>query len=241
MSIWSRIIRGAAGISFNTPIGGIVGDLAGHAVERRSRERPPTDATKQVAFTIAVVVLGAKMAKADGIVTEAEVEAFKEVFQVPPEEMKNVGRVFNMARKDSAGYEPYARQVARMFRDSPEVLEDLLHGLFHIAKADNVLHPAEIVFLQDVARLLGFDEAGFQRIRAHHAPPDTADPYVILGVAHDADDHEVRDTYRALVRENHPDKLIARGMPEEFIKLGTEKLAHINEAYRRIRRQRGLA
>ncbi len=240
MSIWSNIIRGAAGISFNTPIGSIVGRVAGHDVERRARERPPTDATKQVAFTIAVIALGAKMAKADGIVTEDEVEAFKQVFQVPPEEMKNVGRVFDMARKDAAGYEPYARQVARMFRDNPEVLEDLLHGLFHIAKADNVIHPAEIVYLEGVARILGFDEAGFQRIRAHHLPPDASDPYVILGVAHDASNEEVRDTYRALVRENHPDKLIARGLPEEFVKFGTEKLAHINEAYRRIRRQRGL-
>ncbi len=236
MSVWSRLLLGAAGISLNTPIGSLLSTLTGGG----EPDEPGREGTRQIAFTIAVIVLGAKMAKADGIVTEAEVEAFKEVFHVPPEEMKNVGRVFNMARKDAAGYEPYARQVARMFRDNPVVLEDLLHGLFHIAKADNLIHPAEMSFLRDVAGILGFDELAFNRIRAHHAAPDASDPFAILGIPHEATDDAIRSAYRALVRENHPDRMMAQGLPEEFVKLGTAKLAQINEAYRAIRQQRGL-
>ncbi len=236
MSVWSRILKGAADLSLNTPIGDLLGALTGGG----GRAEPGREGTHQVAFTIAVIALGAKMAKADGVVTEDEVEAFKEVFHVPPEEMKNVGRVFNMARKDAAGYEAYARQVARMFRGNPVVLEDLLHGLFHIAKADGVVHLNEVAFLQEVGTIFGFDEFAFNRIRAHHLPPEATDPYVLLGMPHDAADGEVRTAYRALVRENHPDRLMAQGLPEEFVKLGTEKLAQINDAYQRIRQQRGL-
>ncbi len=239
MSIWGKIIGGAAGFALGGPLGALLGGIAGHAVDRMSRETEGGDGTKQIAFTIGVIVLGAKMAKADGVVTRDEVQAFRQVFQIPPEEIKNVGRVFDLARKDSAGYEPYARQIGRLFQGNPEVLEDLLHGLFHIAKADNVIHPAEVAYLQGVAAIFGFDEAAFQRIRAHHMPSDATDPYLILGVAHDAEDDEIKRTYRKLIRENHPDRLIAQGLPQEFVDLGTEKMAHINEAYDRIERQRG--
>ncbi|MDP6705033.1 MAG: TerB family tellurite resistance protein, partial [Alphaproteobacteria bacterium] len=124
MSIWGKIIGGAAGFALGGPIGALLGGLAGHAVDRLAAETDAGDGSKQIAFTIGVIVLGAKMAKADGVVTRDEVQAFREVFHVPPEEIKNVGRIFDMARKESAGYEPYARQIARLFEDNPEVLED---------------------------------------------------------------------------------------------------------------------
>ena len=239
MSIWGKIIGGAAGFALGGPIGALLGGLAGHAVDRLAKETEVGDGSKQIAFTIGVIVLGAKMAKADGVVTRDEVQAFREVFHVPPEEIRNVGRIFDIARKDSAGFEPYARQVARLFEDNPEVLEDLMHGLFHIAKADNVIHPAELTYLQGVAEIFGFEEHAFQRIRAHHVAPEASDPYLILGLSHDAGEEEVKRTYRKLTRENHPDRLIAQGLPQEFIDLGNEKMAHINEAYDKIRRQRG--
>ncbi len=239
MSIWGKIIGGAAGFAFGGPIGALLGGIAGHAVDRLAKETDVGDGSKQIAFTIGVIVLGAKMAKADGVVTRDEVQAFREVFHVPPDEIRNVGRIFDMARKDAAGYEPYARQVARLFEGNPEVLEDLLHGLFHIAKADNMIHPAELVYLRGVGEIFGFEEHEFQRIRAHHAPPDAADPYLILGLAHDVGEEEAKRVYRKLTHENHPDRLIAQGLPQEFIDLGNKKMATINDAYDTIRRQRG--
>ena len=178
------------------------------------------------------------MAKADGIVTRDEEEAFQRIFRVPPGEEANVQRIFNLARQDMAGYETYAAQIARAFRGNPAVLEDILDGLFEIAKADDVLHPGELAFLEKVAEIFGFAPNEFRRIRASHFP-DASDPYVILGVAHNASDDEIKRTYRLLVRENHPDRLIARGVPEEFIRLGTDKLAAINAAYAKIVEERG--
>jgi DnaJ like chaperone protein len=242
MSIWGKIIGGVGGFALGGPLGALLGGLAGHAVDRlRGQEAgEDRDGTREIAFTIGVIVLGAKMAKADGQVTRDEVDAFKQVFHVPPEEMKNVSRVFNLARKDASGYEPYARQIARLFDEGTQVLEDLLHGLFHIAKADGVVHPNELEYLRQVAAIFGFDEAGFGRIREHHMGADAADPYTILGVAHDASDAEVKSAWRRQINENHPDRAIAQGLPQEFVDLANEKLAAINDAYDRIAKQRGL-
>ncbi len=239
MSIWGKVIGATAGFAVGGPIGAMLGGVAGHVYDKK-RAASPKDGTRQIAFTIGVIVLGAKMAKADGVVTRDEVEAFKEVFQIPPEEMKNVSRIFDRARQDAEGFEPYAHQIAGLFEGSPQVLEDLLDGLFHIAKADNVVHPAEIEFLERVAGIFGFDENDFARIREGHVGPDAADPYTILGVKRDMSDDEIKSAYRQLVREHHPDTLIAQGMPEEFVEVANGKLASINDAYDRVERERGM-
>ena len=186
-----------------------------------------------------MIALSAKMAKADGTVSIHEIEAFDRMFRVPPSEEANVRRIFNLARQDTAGYEIYAAQIARQLRGNPGLLEDVLDGLFEIAKADGVLHPAELAFLEDVANIFGFSPDEYRRIRASHVEPDRADPYAVLGIEYGASEDEIKRTYRLLVRENHPDSLMARGVPEEFIKLATDKLATINNAYETIEKERG--
>lgn len=246
MSVWGKILGGAAGFALGGPLGALIGAVAGHAVDKlrtpgREGEGAAGDTTKGIAFTIAVIVLGAKMAKADGQVTHDEVAAFKEVFHVPPDELKNVGRLFNQARKDASGFEPYAEQIGRMFRDHPAVLEELLDGLFHIARADGVVHQEELAYLERIAAIFGFNAVDWDRIRAGNVAPDKGDPFEILGMSRSAGDDEIKAAYRRLVRENHPDSLIAQGMPAEFVELANEKLAIINVAYDRIRELRGSA
>ncbi len=257
MTVWGKVLGGATGFAMGGPFGALLGGLAGHAVDwmrdstrsLQEQEAPVGEAeadhraddnTKKVAFTIAVIVLGAKMAKADGVVTKDEVHAFKQVFHVPPEEMKNVGRVFNQARKDSAGFEPYARQIARMFRHNPNVLEELLDGLFHIARADGQVSNAELAYLRQVAEIFGLDEAAWERVKASAAAEEGQDPYELLGLDPQASDDAVKSAYRKLVRENHPDRLVSQGMPQEFIDMANDKLAAINSAYEQIRKQRGM-
>ncbi len=243
MSIWGKIVGGAAGFMLGGPLGALLGGLAGHAVDRMAESaqgEDADDATKNIAFTIGVIVLGAKMAKADGVVTRDEIGAFKQVFHIPANEMQNVGRVFDRARRDAHGFEPYARQVAGMFRDNPAVLEELLDGLFHIARADGKVTDDELAFLSRVAEIFGIDRAGWERSRATNLSPDGADPYGIIGVNRDADDAAIKSTYRKLVVENHPDKLVAQGMPPEFVEMANEKLAKINAAYDQIRKERRL-
>ncbi|MCW5700386.1 MAG: TerB family tellurite resistance protein [Rhodospirillales bacterium] len=251
MSIWGKVIGGVAGFALGGPLGALIGAVAGHAVDKIRGDSAaalsaPTDeeasssGTRQVAFTVAVIVLGAKMAKADGTVTREEVDAFKEVFRVPPHEMKNVGRIFDMAKKDASGFEPYARQVAWMFRNEPPILEELLSGLFHIAKADGEIHPAELSYLRRVADIFGLDANAFERVRAMFMGPSEADPFEVLGVSRQASNDEIKRAYRKLIHENHPDKLVAQGLPQEFIDLANERMAIINSSYDKIEKQRSL-
>ncbi|HEY1638432.1 MAG TPA: DnaJ family molecular chaperone [Rhizomicrobium sp.] len=237
MSIWGKIGGAAAGLLAGGPVGAVFGALAGHILVDRPSAASPRATDPGVAFTIAMIALGAKMAKADGVASGDEEEAFRQYFRVPPSEEANVRRIFRLARQDTAGFESYARQIANIYRGQPAVLEDILDGLFEIAKADGVLHPGELAFLERVADIFGFAPNEFRRIRASHFP-DRSDPYVILGVAHDASEDEIKRTYRMLVRENHPDSLMARGVPEEFVKLANDKLAAINTAYEKIGQER---
>jgi DnaJ like chaperone protein len=226
MSIWRRIVDGAQAL------GGPLGALA-RGVDSDSA---PRDGTKQVAFTIAVIALSAKMAKADGEVSEAEVAAFGEVFRAPPEEVANVARVFDLARRDVAGYEAYARQIARLFESDRQVLENLMHGLFHIAQADGPAREPELEYLRKVAQIFGFGRLGFQRIRSHHMDDLSCDPYIVLGLQCGAPFEDVKAAWRRLVREHHPDRVTAQGLPQEFVELANQKLVKLNEAYERIRR-----
>lgn len=242
MSIWGKIVGGAAGFALGGPLGALIGAFGGHFVDKMTGESEGgRDAQKSVGFTIAVIVLGAKMAKADGKVTPDEVSAFKQVFKIPPEEMKNVARIFDQARKDSAGYEIYARQVAGMFHENPAVLEELLWCLAYIAKADGSIHPGELEFLEGVSDIFGFDRATFERVTAIPLQGSPDDPYTILGVERSATDDEIKRAHRKLVVENHPDKLTAQGLPEEFVEVANRKLAAINAAYDAIKSERGLS
>lgn len=234
MSIWGKIAGAGVGLAVGGPLGALVGAVAGHLVIDRAV------ADNEVVFTVALIALSAKMAKADGQVSDVEIRAFEEVLKVPESEKGNVDRVYKIAQQDVAGFEAYAAQLARIYRDNPAMLEDVLDALFHIAKADQYIHPAEIEFLRNVADIFGFSEVEFARIRASHLGPEKGDPYLVLGITPDISTEDLRKAYRRLVRENHPDTLIARGVPKELVSIANEKLATINVAYEKILNQRGM-
>lgn len=194
---------------------------------------------RRVAFSIAMIALSAKMAKADGIVTQDEVRAFRQIFSVPREETKNVARLFDLAKRDTAGFEAYAEKLARLCgsgRPNCAMLEDILDGLFHIARADGMVHEREVSFLRRIAAVFEIDEDDFEVILTRHAQLGEQDPYRVLGIARGTPFGEIRTRYRRLVAENHPDRLIARGVPEEFVKIANSRLAVINGAFERIER-----
>jgi DnaJ like chaperone protein len=207
-------------------------------IATRSRTAGPVE--DRVAFAVGVIALGAKMAKADGVVSMDEVNAFKEVFRVPEGEMQHVAHVFNLAKQNVAGYETYAERLATMFKGNRKLLEDVLEGLFHIAKADEVLHPREEQFLAGVAKRFGMTETEFAYIKARHVVKAERNPYDVLGIKPSVSNKGLKSHYRKLVAEHHPDKLVARGLPEEFVSIATKKITAINEAYDQIARERKL-
>jgi DnaJ like chaperone protein len=198
-----------------------------------------SDGELPVAFTIAVVALSAKMAKADGVVAGVEVDAFYKAFHVPPAELANVRRVFDLAKEDTAGFEGYATQIARLLAHQKALLTDVLDTLFHIASADRAIHPAEDSFLHTVARLFGLSESEYRHHRAQYIH-DASSPYDVLGLHPSADPDAIKRRHRKLVRENHPDLAIGRGLPPEMIEIATRRLQAINDAYAVIAQERGL-
>ena len=224
-------------------MGALLGAGVGHAVDKgieTATGGEADDAVRRITFTIGVIALSAKMAKADGVVTEDEVEAFKRLFRIPAQEARNVGRVYRMAQQDTAGFETYARQIARLFAENRAVLEELVDALFYIAQADGVLHPHELEYVRKVAEIFGFTDTEFEAIAARHMGPAYEDPYTILGLDRKASDDEIKAAYRRLIKEHHPDRLIAQGMPEEFVQVANDRLAAINQAYDKIEAERGL-
>ncbi|ROT96283.1 molecular chaperone DjiA [Histidinibacterium lentulum] len=221
MSIWSRIADALAALRAGEGLSAVFDAL-----------RSPPE--RRAAFAIAVIALGAKMAKADGRVTRDEVTAFREVFHIPREQEKNAARLFNLAREDVAGFEEYAARIAAMFSGQSQTLCDLMEGLFHIALADDTYDPREDAFLRRVAEIFGFDEARFRRLRAQFVPDAESDPYDLLGVPPGAPLEEVRSAWRQMVRDSHPDVMIARGVPEEAVKLAEKRLIAVNRAWEEI-------
>lgn len=199
---------------------------------------------RRVAFSVAMIALSAKMAKADGIVTPDEVVAFQEIFEIPNKEAQNVSRLYNLAKQDVAGFESYASKMAILCgsgEDNCPVLEDILDGLFHIAKADGVLHEKEQSFLARVAEIFRVDEAHFERIIARHTYETSHDPYAVLGLPKDATLETIKKHYHRLVADAHPDRLIARGVPEEFLAIANSRMAALNTAFAAIEKERRAA
>ena len=227
MSVWQRLSAFVGSASERT---GFVGSLV-NALDPDNWLPGGRDA----AFTLALIALSAKMAVSDGVVTASELRAFQRTVEISPGIEEQVDRLFKLAQQDVAGYEAYAKKVRRFFIDSPDTLEHVLDGLFYIASADGMIHDAELDYLKNVSDIFGFDDARFEQLTAQHVLFERGvDPYVVLGLAPTADRSEVKRVYRLLVAEHHPDRLIAKGVPEELIDVATARMAAINNAYNQI-------
>lgn len=223
MSLWQRIL-GAGARLFGPPSRG---DGRGQAGE-----------IDQASVVAALVALGAKMAKADGQVSREEVVAFKRVFKASPDNEAIIGRFFDLARQTTLGYERYASIVAKHFRARPSALEDILDGLFHIALADRVITDQEAAYLERVAEIFGLSEREFKRLKTAHLGLASDDPYLILGVDEDISDNDLKRAYRRIAGANHPDRMMAKGVPQELMGLANHKMAMINRAYSEICEER---
>lgn len=222
MSLWDRIETAITGARRRT-LGAILEALA--AQQQRRNE---------TAFSIALIALSAKMAKADGFVTDDEIGAFRDFFHFPEKEEGRVRMIYRLAEQDVAGFEEYLRQVARIFAGAPAVLEDVLDCLFHIAAADGVAHPRELELLDRAAEIFGISKPAYHRLRAVHLGLGADDPYLILGIEPGISLDAVKFAYRALSRDHHPDALMARGVPPDLVRIAEGRMAAINAAYEQI-------
>lgn len=222
MSIWDRIEAGIAEARRRT-LGALLESLAAQKQKR-----------KEAAFSIALIALSAKMAKADGVVTDDEIDAFRDFFHFPEKEADKVRMLYHLAQQDVAGFDEYLRQVARIFDDAPAVLEDVLDCLFHVAAADGVAHPRELELLDRAAKAFDVSEAAYHRMKSGRLGLGDDDPYLTLGLLPDAGLEDIKAAYRMLVRDHHPDALISRGVPQNLVRIAEGRMAAINAAYEKL-------
>jgi len=242
MSIWGKIIGGTTGFALGGPLGAIIGMMIGGSFDRSARKLSSSNQIsqqqKQNVFALCIIVLSAKIAKADGQVTKEEIYTFKEKFNIQAEEMSEVSKIFNEAKKSSFGFKNIADQVGNLFSDNKVLLEQLLNNLFYIAEADGLTSSNEIEVLRSISQSFHFNETDFQRIFHSRLNNKESDPYKILGVTREDSDNNIRKKWIELSKEHHPDYLIAKGMPKEFIKEANKELSSINLAYDKIKELR---
>ena len=244
MSIWGKIIGGTTGFALGGPLGAIIGMMIGGSFDRSARKFSSSNQIsqqqKQNVFALCIIVLSAKIAKADGQVTKDEIYTFKEKFNIQAEEMSEVSKIFNEAKKSSFGFKNIADQVGNLFSDNKVLLEQLLNNLFYIAEADGLTSINEVEVLRSISQSFHFNETDFQRIFHSRLNNKESDPYKILGVTREDSDNNIRKKWIELSKEHHPDYLIAKGMPKEFIKEANKELSSINLAYDKIKELRGF-
>jgi len=262
--VWGKIIGGMAGFAMGGPFGAMMGAAFGHAAESKMGgsspwgqfpgfgstsfgfAAPPSflPGRRDQLFALAVVVLSAKVAKVDGPVKRTEIDAFKRAFRIPPEAVRDIGMLFDQARESPEDPITYARRLGEAFADNQGMLEDVLAALFMIATADGALNVAERDLLSGICHGFGLGRAAWDRASGaspnRHVTAQQEDPYAVLGVSRDAGPDELRATWKKLMRENHPDSLASRGIAPEFIARASDKVARINAAWDRIKRDRGL-
>ena len=239
MSIWGSIIGGFVGFSFAGPIGALIGSMVGGRISsaRRSGFQRNFVPSQQV-FAIALIILTAKLAKADGNVSKEELVAIKEKLKIPEHEIDQVGKIFNTAKEDSLGYEPYAQQITQIYRNNPAVLDEVINILFYVAEADGNVSDSEVVIIRSIAKIFGLSESQFAGIKESRKSSDKLNPYLVLGCDPNDDFVAIRKKYLLLSKEHHPDILVSKGVPQEVIEESKKKMRAINSAFDQIEKMK---
>ena len=237
MSIWGSLIGGMIGFSLGGPFGMLLGSLLGGKISRaRSSSNFGAFAQPQQIFALSLIVLSAKLSKADGKISREELVAVKDKLKIPENEIDKVGKIFNKAKEESTGYEPYAQQIAQIYRGSTNVLEEVINILFYIAEADGEVSSSELVMIENISKIFGLNKVQFNSIRESRKGSDKLNPYVVLESGPDDDLQSIRKKYLKLSKENHPDLLMSKGVPQEVINESKNKMRAINSAWDQIQK-----
>ena len=239
MSIWGSLIGGMVGFSLGGPFGMLLGSLIGGRISRaRSGNLSGfgTFAQKQQIFALSLIVLSAKLSKADGQVSKEELVAVKEKLKIPENEIDQVGKIFNKAKEESTGYEPYARQITQIYGKNPNVLEEVINILFYIAEADGNVSESELRMIEHISQIFGLNTSQFNSIKESRKTSDKLNPYIVLESKPDEDIQAIRKKYLKLSKEHHPDLLISKGVPTEIIEESKKKMRAINLAWDQIQK-----
>ena len=241
MSIWGSLIGGMVGFSLGGPFGMLLGSLIGGKISRArsgAARNFGAFAQPQQIFALSLIVLSAKLSKADGQVSKEELVAVRDKLKIPENEIDKVGKIFNKAKEESTGYEPYAKQIAQIYKNNLNVLEEVINILFYIAEADGKVSNSEIAMIRNIAKIFGLTENQFEGIKESRKSSDKLNPYIVLGCDSNDDFASIRKKYIKLSKEHHPDVLMNKGVPPEIIEESKKKMRAINAAFDQIEKMK---
>ena len=237
MSIWGSLIGGMIGLSLGGPIGMLLGSILGGKISRsRARGGFRNIGQSQRIFALSLIILSAKLSKADGQVSREELIAVKDKLKIPENELDEVGKVFNKAKQESTGYEPYAQQIAQFYKGNLNVLEEVINVLFYIAESDGHVSDEEEKMIENIAYIFGITQAQYLSIKESRKSSDKQNPYMVLESSPNDDLQTIRKRYLKLSKEHHPDLLLSKGVPNEVIEESKKTMRSINLAWDQIQK-----
>jgi DnaJ like chaperone protein len=248
MSWFGKIMGGGVGFMFGGPIGALIGASLGHALidDKVRMQRAETgsmsglEQRQAVFFTATFAMLG-KIAKADGKVCEQEIKVVREFMKTrlkldAAAQQFAIG-LFNQAKDNNTPFEDYARQFGQIFSHDPQLRMIFYELLFSVAMADGELHPAEDALLRAAPAHIGLHSDAYETVKRQFVS-SLSHHYAMLGLQDGADLTEVKRAYRKLASEYHPDKIVSKGLPDDFVEFAESKFREINEAYDAITKSR---
>ena len=237
MSIWGSLLGGVIGFSFGGPFGALLGSFLGGKISKlNSSKIIGNQQNSQEVFALSLIILSAKLSKADGHVSKEELIAVKDKLQIPDSEIDQVAKIFNKAKDESTGYEPYAKQIAEIFRGNLNILEEVINILFYIAEADGHVSSDEETMIANIAYIFGLSQKQYQSIKESRKTSDKLNPYIVLESQPTDDLKTIRKNYIKLSKEHHPDLLISKGVPVEVINESKNKMRSINAAWDQVQK-----
>ena len=237
MAIWGSLIGGMIGFSLGGPFGMLLGSLIGGKMSRsRSGGGFRSFAQPQQIFALSLIVLSAKLSKADGQVSREELIAVKDKLKIPDSELDQVGKIFNKAKEESTGYEPYARQIAEVYKGNLNIMEEVINTLFYIAESDGNVSDKELEMIEDIARIFGLNDIQINGIKESRKSSDKLNPYIVLESKPDDSLDTIRKRYLKLSKEHHPDLLMSKGVPQEILDESKAKMRAVNSAWSQIQK-----
>ena len=263
MSWWGKVIGGGLGYAMGGYFGALLGAVLGHQLDRGAADMesdedysPGSQVRVQTAFFTATFSVLGHIAKVDGRVSEHEIEFARDVmrhFALSEAQKQAAIGLFNEGKSAAFSLERTLQSLKQECGRRRHLLQTFFEIQIQSVMADGNLHPDERALLERIGRGLGFDAASIQALLAqiagaarfhqaqseHNETAQLAAAYKVLGVAETVDDETLKRTYRKLMAQHHPDKLVAQGLPEEMMKEATERAQQIQQAYQLIRRQRG--
>jgi len=248
MSWLGKMMGGAIGFAIGGPLGAVAGAALGHVcIDKNNNTLLTNTDENEATYFIAFFSMMAKVAKADGVVTQEEIKGVEQFItdsNLSKESGDFAKRIFIEAKDSSSTIEEFATQFYSFAREEPELLHSMLEMLLRISFSDSHFHPNEekmVLIVKDIFNISDYD---YELIKKSFVPT-SADAllekqYAVLNCTVDSTDGEIKQSYKKLIRNFHPDTLFSKGLPQEFMQFATNKLQEINAAYEAIKKARGF-